>query len=314
MKVCTTAVAALGLIGAAIAPAAAQCGASDHATTVVRAGFQPEKNIVETASDAGSFSTLLAAAQAAGLADALSNQGPLTVFAPTDEAFAKLGSTVDELLKPENRDQLVAILTYHVVPGRVTAEQVTDLDFASTLNGQRIDIASGYGGVEVDNASVVQTDIEASNGIIHVIDTVLMPETRNIAEVAEEAGSFGTLLAAAEAAGLVPALTGEGPLTVLAPTDEAFSALGTETINALLRPENKDRLAGILKYHVISGRVYSDQALEAGEAETLQGETVNFRTRYGNAQVNGAGIVQTDIEASNGVIHVIDEVILPDGM
>jgi len=314
MKVHATAIAALGLLGTAAAPAAAQCSSWGHESALTRADFQPEKNIVETASDAGSFSTLLAAAQAAGLAEALSNQGPLTVFAPTDEAFAELGSTVDELLKPENRDQLVAILTYHVVPGRVTAEQVTDLDFASTLNGQRIDISSGYGGVEVDEASVVQTDIEASNGIIHVIDSVLMPETRNIVEVAQEAGSFGTLLAAAEAAGLVSALTGDGPLTVLAPTDEAFAALGTETINSLLRPENRDRLAEILQYHVISGRVYSDQALDAGQAETLQGETVNFRSRYGNAQVNGAGIVATDIEASNGVIHVIDEVILPDGM
>ena len=314
MRVRSNVIVALGLLGTAIAPAAAQCSASGHAGSLTRVDFQPEKNIVETASDAGSFGTLIAAAKAAGLAEALSSQGPLTVFAPTDEAFAKLGSTVDELLKPENRDQLAAILTYHVVQGRVTAAQVTDLEFAGTLNGQRVDISSGYGGVEIDEASVVQTDIEASNGIIHVIDTVLLPQTRNIAEVATEAGSFGTLLAAANAAGLVPALTGEGPLTVLAPTDEAFNKLGTETINTLLRPENKERLADILKYHVISGRVYSDQALDAGEAETLQGETVNFRSRYGNAEVNGAGIVATDIEASNGVIHVIDEVILPDGM
>lgn len=135
------------------------------------------KDIVDTAVDAGSFNTLAAALEAAGLVDTLKGDGPYTVFAPTDEAFAKLPEgTVESLLMPENKDQLVAVLTYHVVSGKVTAEQVVGLSEAKTLNGQMIDIMVEGGTVKVDDAQVIQADVMASNGVIHVIDTVLMPE------------------------------------------------------------------------------------------------------------------------------------------
>jgi uncharacterized surface protein with fasciclin (FAS1) repeats len=134
------------------------------------------KDIVDTAVSAGSFKTLVAAAQAAGLVDTLKSEGPLTVFAPTDEAFAKLPQgTVENLLKPENKDKLVAILTYHVVPGRVTSDKVVSLSSAKTVNGQEIRISSRDGGVMIDNARVTAADIAASNGIIHVIDSVILP-------------------------------------------------------------------------------------------------------------------------------------------
>ena len=273
-----------------------------------------QSNIVDTAVGAGKFKTLAAALQAAGLAETLANDGPFTVFAPTDEAFAKLPSgTVENLLKPENREQLVAILTYHVVSGRVPAEQVVSLSGAATLNGQRVEIAADKG-VMVDKANVVQTDIECSNGIIHVIDSVLLPETGSIPEVATKAGTFGTLLKAAQAAGLVGALSGDGPLTVFAPTDEAFGKLPSGTINALLAPSGREQLAEILKLHVVSGRVYGEQAFAAKSAATLAGESVAFRLRNGRLQVNGSNIVATDIDATNGVIHVIDQVILPKAM
>lgn len=136
-----------------------------------------QKDIVDTAVDAGSFNTLAAALQAADLVDTLKGEGPYTVFAPTDEAFAKLPEgTVETLLKPENKEQLVAVLTYHVVPGKVTAEQVVTLTEAETVNGQMVDIVVTDGTVKVDNASVVQADVMASNGVIHVIDTVIIPE------------------------------------------------------------------------------------------------------------------------------------------
>lgn len=138
--------------------------------------YSDKKDIVDTAVAAGQFNTLAAALTAAGLVDTLKGDGPFTVFAPTDEAFAKLpAGTVETLLKPENRDQLIAILTYHVVSGKVKAAQVVDLDSATTVQGGTVDIAVKYGTVSVDNAKVIKTDIMASNGVIHVIDTVLMP-------------------------------------------------------------------------------------------------------------------------------------------
>jgi uncharacterized surface protein with fasciclin (FAS1) repeats len=133
------------------------------------------KNIVGVAAGAGSFNTLVTAVKAAGLADTLSGNGPFTVFAPTDEAFAKLPKgTVEDLLKPENKDKLIAVLTYHVVPGKVAAADVKTMK-AKTVNGQELNIQVSDGLVMVDNAKVVQTDIAASNGIIHVIDSVVLP-------------------------------------------------------------------------------------------------------------------------------------------
>ncbi|HVI76889.1 MAG TPA: fasciclin domain-containing protein, partial [Candidatus Acidoferrum sp.] len=141
------------------------------------AGSMGKKDIVDTAVSAGNFKTLAAALQAAGLVDTLKGPGPFTVFAPTDEAFAKLpAGTVDDLLKPENKEKLVAILTYHVVPGKVTAKDVMKLHEATTVNGKDVKIMADGGKVMVDNANVVKTDIACSNGVIHVIDSVILPQ------------------------------------------------------------------------------------------------------------------------------------------
>lgn len=134
-------------------------------------------DIVDTAVSAGSFKTLVAAVQAAGLVDPLKGAGPFTVFAPTDEAFAKLpAGTVENLLKPENKSKLAAILTYHVVSGNVTADQVVKMNSAATVNGQSLQIKVKNGSVMVNNAKVVKTDIATSNGVIHVIDSVVLPK------------------------------------------------------------------------------------------------------------------------------------------
>ena len=156
---------ALGMIAAAATAASLQA---------------QDKDIVETAIDAGSFSTLAAALQAADLVGTLQGDGPFTVFAPTDDAFAKLpAGTVESLLKPENREALIGILTYHVVPGRVTAEQVASLDEAMTVNGADVRIRARNGGVRINESNVVATDVFASNGVIHVIDEVLLPPRMN---------------------------------------------------------------------------------------------------------------------------------------
>ena len=135
-----------------------------------------DKDIVDTAVAAGQFQTLAAALNAAGLVETLKGPGPFTVFAPTDAAFAKLpAGTVENLLKPENKEQLIAILTYHVVPGSVMAADVVKLDEAKTVNGKMLNVKAGDSGVMINNAKVTAADIGASNGVIHVIDSVVLP-------------------------------------------------------------------------------------------------------------------------------------------
>jgi uncharacterized surface protein with fasciclin (FAS1) repeats len=271
---------------------------------------QATKDIVDTAIGAGSFKTLVAAVQAAGLVEALKGPGPFTVFAPSDEAFAKLpAGTITELLKPENKQKLANILKYHVVSGKVLAADVKTGGVA-TLAGQRVDLKADKG-VTVDGAKVVTADIAASNGVIHVIDTVIMPSDKNIVETAVAAGSFKTLARLLEQAELVGALSGEGPFTVFAPTDEAFAKLPKETVESLLKPENKDKLAAILKFHVIQGRVFSDTAAKGATVKTLNGQEVTTKGEAGKVTVGNATVTAADIDTSNGVIHVIDTVLLP---
>jgi uncharacterized surface protein with fasciclin (FAS1) repeats len=269
-------------------------------------------DIVDTAVAAGQFNTLVTAVKAAGLADALKGKGPFTVFAPTDEAFAKLPkSTLQDLLKPENKDRLAAVLTYHVAPGKLPASSVTRSTGVASVNGQWLGFAAARGKVMVDDATIVKTDIDCSNGVIHVIDRVILPEQQNIVQVASRAETFKTLLTAATKAGLAETLQSDGPFTVFAPTDEAFAKLPAGTLQNLLKPENKEKLATIIKYHVVSGRVNSPAAMKAGSADTLAGKQVRFNRKHDALFINDARIVTTDVDAANGVIHVIDSVILP---
>ncbi len=272
-----------------------------------------EQTIVETAIAAGSFKTLVAAVGAAELVDTLNGKGPFTVFAPTDEAFAKLPKEkLEWLLKPENKATLAAILTYHVVPGAVKAADVVKLSNATTVQGQRVDIKVDGGKVTVDGANVVKTDIACSNGVIHVIDTVILPVDGTIVDVAVKNGSFNTLVAAVKAAGLVETLSGKGPFTVLAQTDAAFAKLPAGTLEMLLKPENKQQLVDILTYHVVPGvAAYSDQVVKMSEVPTVLGSTVPVMAKDGKVMLGGATVVAADVEASNGVIHVVDTVILP---
>ena len=272
------------------------------------------KNIVETAVAAGSFKTLAAALGAADLADALQSKGPFTVFAPTDEAFAKLpAGTVEELLKPENKSKLQAILKYHVVSSDIPLSKALSAKSAETLQGDVVNIRFEKGKVMINQASLQTADVNTSNGVIHIIDQVLLPPApkNDIAGVAKKAGQFETLLAAAEAAGITDALTGSKPLTVLAPTDEAFAKLPKGTVASLLKPENKSKLRAILLYHVVPGSVSAGDALNAKAAKTLGGQKVNFAIKNGKFLVNESNILSTDIKADNGVIHVIDQVLIP---
>lgn len=268
--------------------------------------------IVETAIEAGNFTTLAAALGAADLVDTLQGKGPFTVFAPTDEAFAALPKgTLESLLDPKNKATLTSILTHHVVAGRVSSASLVKMNNAAALSGQRLGIRVGENGVMIGGSKVAVTDIQCKNGTIHVIDTVMLPSSRDIVETAVAAGTFNTLVAAVGAGGLAGVLQGDGPFTVFAPTDEAFAALPKGTVESLLLPENKAKLVAILKYHVVSGRVYSDQ-LSNGDVATLGGSKVKVSLRKNESFINEAKVTAADIQTTNGVIHVLNKVLLPN--
>ncbi len=275
-------------------------------------------DIVDTAIADGRFTTLVAALQAAELVDALKAEGPFTVFAPTDDAFAALpAGTLESLLLPENKQALTDILLYHVVEGKVMAADVTGLKSATTLLGKDVTVKVDMGNVYINDAKVIITDIETSNGVIHVVDAVILPPTEEaasntIVDIAVADGRFTTLVAAVTAADLVETLSGEGPFTVFAPTDDAFAALPEGTLDSLLLPENKQQLTDILLYHVVSGKVMAADVVTLPSATTVLGKDVTITVKDGKVFLNDTvEVIITDIEASNGVIHVIDAVLLP---
>ncbi len=287
-----TVVAVLFAAGLASAPALAG-GASEG------------KNIVETAMEAGQFSTLMTAVEAAGLVETLSGPGSFTLFAPTDEAFSKLpAGTLESLLK--NPEALRSVLLYHVVPGKVMAADVVKLTTAKTALGQTVPVDASKG-VRIGGANVVATDVQASNGVIHVIDSVLLPQN-DVIEAARSAGSFKTLLTAIETAGLTETLRSAGPFTVFAPTDEAFAKLPPGTLDSLLK--DKGKLTSVLTYHVVPGRMQAADVVKLTSVKTIQGQSIAIDATSG-VMVNEAKVIQTDVPATNGVIHVIGAVILP---
>lgn len=281
-------------------------------------------DIVDTAIGAGSFTTLVAAVQAAGLEGALRGEGPFTVFAPTDDAFAALPEGfVAQLLQPRNQGKLQELLLYHVVSGEVFSRQLRPVQFVPTLSEKYLWVRKFWNRtVRVNNATVIAADVDASNGVIHVIDKVLVPvgfelvpeePTADIVETAIAAGAFNTLVAAASAADLVGALQGEGPLTVFAPTDDAFSRLPAGLVEALLLPENQGKLQELLLYHVVSGRVLKSDLNFYQRVPTLEGSQVSIVKWFGNVWVNTSKVTTADVLATNGVIHVIDRVLIPRG-
>jgi len=308
---------ALAIALAACAPAAAPAPTQAPAPTKAVATEAPAmKDIVDTAVAAGSFKTLATALQAAGLVDALKGAGPFTVFAPTDEAFAALpAGTVEGLLKDPKA--LGEILKYHVVAGKVLAADAAKLTEAKTLQGSPIAISVKDGKVMINDAEVISADVMAKNGVIHVINKVILPpaegammeEKKDIVDTAVAAGSFKTLAAALGAAGLIETLKGAGPFTVFAPTDEAFAKLPAGTVEALLK--DPKALGEILKYHVVAGKVMAADAAKLTEATTVQGSPIKISVKDGKVYINDAQVTTADIETSNGVIHVIDTVILP---
>lgn len=318
-------------------------GCSDDDKNPMSGNTAPTMDIVETAQANGNFTTLLAAAQAAGLVDALKGDGPLTVFAPTDAAFAMLpAGALDALLA--DPDALTATLLYHVVADEVTASEVISLTSAPTLNGANLSISiTGDNKVKINNAIVTVTDIKAKNGIIHVIDAVMLPPTASSPALSAGAAgyTFGggwiaeairdgklkwltsrlslytvaqltglpTLTTAVKAAGLRTTLITGGPFTLFGPTEEAFAALPAGTVASLL--QNPTVLQDILLYHVVPAKVTSAQVVTLTEATMANGDKVSI-TVNGGVKVNDANVIVVDIPARNGVLHLIDGVLIPE--
>jgi len=362
--------------------------------------YQAEKDIVDIAIEDGRFTTLVTALQAADLVDTLKGEGPFTVFAPTDDAFAALPEgALDGLLA--DPAALTDVLLYHVVAGKVMAADVVTLDSADTVLGQPVGIRVDGSTVMVGDAQVIITDIEGTNGIIHVIDTVLLPPAEDTMSPAEDAmtpsmescgqdyvvqaddwlskiaekfygdptaypaifdatnaaaaaggaydaienpdiieigqvlcipgvesgeegammapktivdiavadGRFTTLVTALQAADLVETLSGEGPFTVFAPTDDAFAALPEGTLDSLLT--DIPALTDVLLYHVVPGQVMAADVVTLDSAETVLGQSATITVDGDTVKVDDAQVIIPDIEASNGVIHVIDAVLIP---
>jgi len=286
------------------AVAAVTLGASASASSASRSAG--DQNIVQTAIAAGQFKTLTSLLTKAGLVDTLSTGGPFTVFAPTDAAFARVPkATLAALAK--HPAQLKSVLLYHVVPGSVTASDVVKLSSAKTLEGSSVLIKVNKGGVFVNQAKVTMPDVMASNGVIHVINKVLIPP-KNIVATAKAAGMFTTLTALLKKSGLAGTLAKKGPFTVFAPTDAAFAKVPKATLAALAK--NKAKLRAVLLYHVVKGQVTAAQAMKLRSAKTLEGRSLKIRVEGGKVIVGGATVTKADVLASNGVIHAINKVLI----
>lgn len=263
------------------------------------------QTVAEIIAGSDDHTILATAINAAGLAGTLGEDGPFTVFAPTDDAFDALPpGTVDALLN--DIPALTSILLYHVVSGTALSTDLVN-GFVPTLNGSNV-VVNLTAGVNINNASVIDADLIATNGVVHSVNAVLLPPPATVVDIILASDDHVTLAAAVGAAGLVDALQGEGPFTVFAPTDAAFDALPEGTVAALL--DNIEALTAILLYHVVEGNVLST-ALVEGAVETLNGANINVSITVDGVFINDAQVIIADLFADNGVVHVIDAVLLP---
>ena len=273
---------------------------------------EPEtKNIVETATENTDFNTLVDALVAADLDETLSDEQEMyTVFAPTDAAFAELDEEYLENLVNNDTATLTKILTYHVLSGKVMSTDLSDGMRTETVQGKYITITIEDGKVYVDDAMVTTTDIECNNGVIHIIDAVIVPK-QNIVETATANADFNTLVDTVVAAGLDETLSDEEALyTVFAPTDTAFAELDEEYLADLVNNDTAN-LTKILTYHVLSGKVMSTDLSDGMNVTTLEGTKITIHINGTDVVVNDANVTSADIVCSNGVIHIIDKVIIP---
>lgn len=268
--------------------------------------------IPEVAASLG-LTTLVDVVVKAGLKDTLESAGPFTVFGPTNEAFANLPEWAKQAIT--NVTVLADILKFHVVPGKVFSSSLTNDLQAATANGEKVRI-----NLYTVNEKLVATaqcapidlnrvDQNASNGVIHLLNAVMIPPVGNIVTTAVACPAFKTLVKAVQVAGLADTLSGPGPFTLFAPTENAFAKLPPGTLAKLLK--DPKQLGEILKYHVVSG-TFCSSGLTSGNVKTVQGQDVSIKVS-GGVTVNNANVISADGSVTNGVIHAIDTVLLPPG-
>ena len=269
-------------------------------------------DIPTNAQNTGEHNSLVAALDHVDLVTVLEADGPFTVFAPTDAAFAEAGIDLASFDTDEENATLYDILTYHVYSGSVESSAVTDGLTVAMLNGDDATFTVAGGVVSIGDAKVTQPDVIASNGIIHVIDKVLMPpaDIVDIPATAASTGAHASLVAALTQANLVSALQADGPFTVFAPTDAAFAEAGIDLASFDTDEENAT-LYDILTYHVYSGSVESSAVTDGLTVAMLNGDDATFTVAGGVVSIGDAKVTQPDVIASNGIIHVIDKVLMP---
>ena len=303
----------------------AGCGGGGDAPAPTGAAGTP--NIVQLAQATPSLSILVEAVVAAGLADTLSGAGPFTVFAPNNDAFvallAELKISKDALLKdPANKALLTAVLTYHVLGAKVEKAGIPLGKAITPLQKSVFKIEAPGGVLTITDgrnrpSKILATDVQASNGVVHIIDKVILPADKDIVATAQSISDFSTLVTAVGTAELVATLQGTGPFTVFAPTNLAFAAsladLGVNAVEDLLTTAARPLLTKVLKYHVVSGRVLKADITPNTPITTVEGGTFSISPAFviTDERSRAINITATDVFASNGVIHVVDKVILP---
>ena len=273
---------------------------------------------MDTAIANGNFRYLVTCINAAYLTEALKTGGPFTVFAPTDTAFAKLPPDVlFYLLEPQNVRVLLRVLLYHIIPINATAAAIKALNppvKIQTLNEQSFLVTKNGDELQVNDARVLITDIFSTNGIIHAIDTVLIPPREDLVDTIVHDTSYQILVKCLQAADLVNTLKGSGPFTIFAPTDYGFNQLPPGTIANLLKPENKQLLTKILLYHVVAGNLTDAAIISLNppvQLETLANQAISVTLYFNKIKINNATVVAANSFATNGIIHTIDQVLLP---
>nr|WP_315489464.1 fasciclin domain-containing protein [uncultured Rhodoferax sp.] len=284
-------------------------------------GSNSDPDIVQLAQANPDLSILVEAVDAAGLAGTLKQAGPYTVLAPTNAAFAsllsELGVTKAQLLA--DKPLLTTVLTYHVLPGAVRRADIPLGKAVTSLQGSIFKVDTVGTALRITDgrnrtSNITATDIHALNGVVHVIDKVILPANKNIVQTAQSLPDFSILVEAVVAADLQATLSGAGPFTVFAPTNAAFAALLSELgISKAALLADKALLTKVLTYHVVSGRVLKANVPVGTPIATVQGDTftVNAALAIADQRSRSANIVATDVLTSNGVIHVVDKVILP---
>ncbi len=308
----------LSLILAACSSSGPRPTAIPAASTVVATVAAPTPtphpmDIADTLAAAGNFATLVTALQVANLSESLKGADPVTIFAPTDQAFAALEPGL-----LDNQERIAEVLRYHIAATRVTSDSLTSGATVKTLLGDALKISEEGKIIKVNGATIIATPIQATNGVIYVLDKVLLPPAKasaansaaTISEVLLTDERFSTLVAALKATDVFTELQGAGPFTLFAPAQDAFSSLPGPLVGSLFRgPEVWTR---VLHYHIVSGKKllaadFTDQQVE----QTQEGSTLVFSKQGSTILVGEAKIIQTDIQAANGVIHVIDKVLVP---